>query len=349
MIDSLFPFLRLLAVAALIHAIPCGAAERLRAYGADVAQTSVSGVSSGGYMAVQFHVAFSRIVIGAGVLAAGPYYCAQGSLYLALSRCMAPGEATLLPPTVRLRRFAQVFEATGGIDPLAGLASSRVWLFSGTEDETVTPEVVSALRNWYRTVARNPDLVMVTGVPSGHAMVTQDYGGACETTQKPFIVACRYDAAGALLAHIYGQLAPPGPDARGKLIRFDQSEFAPGSPYGISLDEDGLAFVPDACIGARCRVHIAFHGCRQGMDSIGEEFALHAGYNPWAAANRIIVVYPQVIARYGLGWREGQFSLVLNPRGCWDWWGYTGQGYATKAGAQMRAVRAMLERLGEAR
>ena len=336
---------RIFAVAALLHWGPCGAAERLRVYGADVAQTSVSGVSSGGYMAVQFHVANSRVVMGVGVLAAGPYYCAQGSLYLALTRCMAPWEATPLPPIARLKRFAQVFEATGGIDPLAGIASSRVWLFSGTRDETVTREVVSALRDWYRAVARELNPVMVTGVPAGHAMVTPDYGGACETTREPFINACRYDAAGALLAHIYGPLTPPGPDAPGKLIRFEQREFAPRPPYTISMDEDGFAFVPDACLGAQCRVHIAFHGCGQATESIGEEFALHAGYNRWAAANRLIVLYPQAIARFGAGWHGGIFSFVLNPRGCWDWWGYTGQGYATRAGAQMRAVRAMLERL----
>ena len=36
------------------------AAVRLGAYNADIHQTSVSGISSGGYMAVQLHVAFSR-------------------------------------------------------------------------------------------------------------------------------------------------------------------------------------------------------------------------------------------------------------------------------------------------
>jgi hypothetical protein len=35
----------------------------------------------------------------------------------------------------------------------------------------------------------------------------------------------------------------------------------------------------------------------------------------------------------------------FNPRGCWDWWGYTGAAYHTKDGAQIRAVWAMLERL----
>jgi hypothetical protein len=35
----------------------------------------------------------------------------------------------------------------------------------------------------------------------------------------------------------------------------------------------------------------------------------------------------------------------LNPNGCWDWWGYTGDTYATQAGPQMAAVKAMIEDL----
>ena len=37
----------------------------------DAAGISVSGFSSGGFFAVQFHVAFSKIVMGAGVMAGG--------------------------------------------------------------------------------------------------------------------------------------------------------------------------------------------------------------------------------------------------------------------------------------
>jgi poly(3-hydroxybutyrate) depolymerase len=85
-------------------------------------------------------------------------------------------------------------------------------------------------------------------------------------------------------------------------------------------------------------VHVAFHGCRQGVDAVDERFVRDAGYNRWADTNRLIVLYPQAKARY-VWW-------TFNPRGCWDWWGYTGQNYATKEAAQIRAVLAMVERLG---
>src|SRR5262245_55274416 len=55
---------------------------RLGAYGADITQTSVSGVSSGGAMAMQMHVAHSSIMRGVGVIAGVAYDCADSSLPL---------------------------------------------------------------------------------------------------------------------------------------------------------------------------------------------------------------------------------------------------------------------------
>ncbi|MPV71502.1 hypothetical protein GD429_38360 [Burkholderia sp. BE17] len=45
---------------------------RLPSYDGDIYQTAVSGQSSGGFMAVQFDVAYSSLPKGAGIIAAGP-------------------------------------------------------------------------------------------------------------------------------------------------------------------------------------------------------------------------------------------------------------------------------------
>ena len=50
----------------------------LSGYNVDASQTSVSGLSSGGYMAVQFEVAFSSLVRGAGIIAGGPLLLRPG-------------------------------------------------------------------------------------------------------------------------------------------------------------------------------------------------------------------------------------------------------------------------------
>ena len=125
---------------------------------------------------------------------------------------------------------------------------------------------------------------------------------------------------------------------------FDQRPFVAGRAVDASLASEAYVFVPANCRNGGCRIHVAFHGCRQNAGDIGRRFVDGAGYNGWAASNRIVVLYPQTVRRYGLA--VGSWRWLLNPKGCWDWWGYTGENYHTRDGAQMRAVRAMIEALG---
>jgi poly(3-hydroxybutyrate) depolymerase len=322
----------------LIKMLACAqawAAPPLPPMAADVS-ASVSGVSSGAYMAVQLHVAHSARIKGLGALAGGPYYCAQGSFWTAYYNCMTPGSFAPLPPMAKLRAYTESLSTNGRIDPTSNLASARVWLFSGTRDATVTREVVEGLHAFYS--AYKTMSVILRDKPAGHAMVTEAAGNKeCGATQPPFINDCDYDAAGALLQHLLGPLAPPSASPGGRLASFEQ---APFGGYTISMDDEGYVYIPKACETQRCRVHVAFHGCRQGRGSVQDQFAREAGYNRWADTNRIVVLYPQAIARW---WP------IYNPKGCWDWWGYTGAEYHTKEGAQIRAVTAMLERLSEPR
>src|SRR5512132_1686748 len=92
-----------------------------------------------------------------------------------------------------------------------------------------------------------------------------------------------------------------------------------------------------------CRLHVAFHGCLQNADAVGDAFYGHAGYNEWAEANDIVVLYPQ--AAPVLRRLIGMPLEWPNPEGCWDWWGFTGADFATKSGAQISAVSAMIDRL----
>jgi poly(3-hydroxybutyrate) depolymerase len=299
---------------------------------------TVSGLSSGAYMAVQFHVAHSARVRGAGAVAGGPYYCAQGSLWTAYHNCMRPGAFLPLPSVAALRAETETLAKNARIDPTANLASGRAWLFSGAADETVKREVVEGLYAFYS--AYKTATVIVRHKTAGHAMATEEAGNKdCGAKRSPFINACGYDAAGALLQHLLGPLAPPAAKPGGRLESFDQAPFGGDS---ISMDDEGYVYIPKDCETRRCRVHVAFHGCQQGRGAleVKDQFAREAGYNRWADTNRIVVLYPQAIARW---W------WIYNPNGCWDWWGYTGAQYHTKEGAQIRAVKAMLDRLSEPR
>ncbi|HEV3007839.1 MAG TPA: hypothetical protein VGX52_02255, partial [Burkholderiales bacterium] len=164
----------------LLGASSAISAERLPGTVADTSTFTVSGVSSGGYMAVQMHVAHSSRVSGAGAIAAGPYYCAQGSLWTAFNHCMSPGAWTPLPRLESLKEHADRFAREKLVDPTSNLAQARVWLFSGMRDRTVEPEVVVALERFYTLFNTKP--VLVKNRPAGHAMITVSAGKACGVT-----------------------------------------------------------------------------------------------------------------------------------------------------------------------
>ncbi len=175
---------------------------------------------------------------------------------------------------------------------------------------------------------------------TGHAMITQQYGAECQLTGAPFVNDCDYDGAGLLLQHIYGKLtAPVSGLSAGEILSFDQTSITQEESRGTGLAKVGYLYVPETCAQqVQCRVHVAFHGCRQYAGEVDDVFYRNAGYNQWADNNRIIILYPQTQAT-SLG--------PFNPRGCWDWWGYTGADFAYRNGAQIDAVRSMLEQLSQ--
>lgn len=340
-------------VAALLFALTAGVcaadAEPLTGLNADLNGVSVSGVSSGGYMATQFQVAHSAMVVGAGIFAAGPYDCAEGSVRRALSNCMTPDNSNPVPDVERTLERIRRQVAAGRIDPAEGLSDDRVWVFSGGADHTVERVVVDSLVTLYRAHVADDALDFVTLPDAGHAMISvaAESANACPSTASPFINRCgEFDAAGEMLAHLVGPLESRTTAQAASLRRFDQAPHTrPRTPVDLSMADTAFVYVPRACEAGGCRVHVVFHGCRQGEDAIGLDFVTGAGYNEWAEANALIVLYPQIRARSGFAW--GSWRWVYNPRGCWDWWGYTGNDYPTRDGKQIRAVHSMLQKLAE--
>ncbi|HEX5674918.1 MAG TPA: poly(3-hydroxybutyrate) depolymerase [Azonexus sp.] len=338
---------RLPACALLLFAAGVAAAQPLPRLAASSNDLTVSGISSGGYMAVQFQVAYSSVVRGAGIVAGGPYYCAEGSVRRALGNCMAPSGKDLPPTPDETLKTAKQLAESGRIDPLKHLQDDRVWLLAGGNDKTVLPPVMDALAAFYRATLPGESISFVKVPEAGHAMlsVADPQANACPTSETPFINRCQdVDAAGKLLTHLLGPLQPAATPPAGEMIVFDQRPFVSDRAIDASLSNEGYAFVPASCRNGGCKVHVAFHGCLQNAGEISRRFVDGAGYNGWATSNRIVVLYPQTVRRYGLAW--GSFRWLLNPKGCWDWWGYTGADYHTRDGAQMRAVRAMIETLG---
>lgn len=103
-------------------------------YSVDKSLISVSGLSSGAFFAVQFHVAFSKSIMGVGVIAGGPYYCAQNSLEIALSACTLNPELISVPELVQITYNTA---ATLTIDLPVHMKDDQVYIFSGSRDDVV--------------------------------------------------------------------------------------------------------------------------------------------------------------------------------------------------------------------
>ena len=320
---------RLLVALALV-ASSAQAAAPLPALVIDATKTTVSGLSSGAFMAVQIHVAYSATFhTGAGIVAGGPYDCAQDSLVTATGPCMTHSSSTQVPTLVATTNS---WAGAGSIDPVANLAGSKVYLYSGTQDQTVVQAVMNDLKTYYTSFVPAANIVYKNTLGSGHAMITDDFGGSCGTTATPYVNDCNFDLAGAILQQLYGTLNARNAGAlSGNFVQFDQTAFVSG--HGMA--STGWLYVPAACAaGETCRIHVALHGCLQNAGDVGEQFVRDTGYNRWADTNHLVVLYP-----------ETGTATAANPNSCWDWWGYDSANYARKSGPQMAAIKAMVDHL----
>jgi hypothetical protein len=319
------------ALALLVLSSACvrSADPPLPALKLDPARVAVVGLSSGAYMATQAHLAYSDRLVGAGLIAGGPYGCALGTLKIALGACMT---ATPSPPdAAALAAVARERSSLGAIAPLSGLSGDRVLVLHGRGDLVVAEPVSHAVAGFYRELADSLavplDVEWEGQRDFGHVMPTEAAGGDCAGGKPPYVGRCRFDGAGRVLRHLFPADAnlPPG-KGDGELRRFDQRAYQPEGEDAL-LGDSGYLYVPKRCsAGDDCGLLIAFHGCQQDSDSIGEAFVREAGFNRWADAMALVVLYPQARASY----------LPLNPKACWDWWGYSGPDYDTRKGVQLR-------------
>jgi len=339
-------FLSVLGLLGALSVAPAPAwSEELPRLGITLPATSVSGLSSGAYMAGQIEVAHSKDVVGAGIVAGGPYACAEtasGQLFpywplvlwqnasQAANECMQVSWG--VPDADELVKRAKELAEGEKIDPLSGLADDKVYLFSGDADQTVRRDVVEAAKRFYEAAGVPGANITLVKNQGGHAFLTETEGTACGLSQAPYVSDCDYDQAKAILEWIHGPLAAPSPSPTGQFITFDQSAFNKGVTNGLAAE--GVVYVPADCAShPGCRLHIALHGCEQARETVGDAFIKESGFARYADTNRLVILFPQVTG-----------SLV-NPHGCWDWWGYSDIDYLGKDAPQIQAIWAMAERL----
>src|SRR4051794_39643461 len=176
--------------------------------GGDSKQVSISGVSSGAAMALQYAVAHSSSIIGVGSVAGPSWDCAEGDLARAMQVCMDKQGTPQAKSDV-----ARQFAAAGKIDSLSGnttLTLKRSFVFQSPQDEVVNP----------RSGQANIDfLTALTGVApnvdrghsndgsekAGHGIISPDGTDSCSGTGTTFIRRCGgEDNSAEVLSTIYG-------------------------------------------------------------------------------------------------------------------------------------------------
>ena len=297
---------------------------------------TVSGISAGGAASVQYEYSFSSQVHANGIVAGLPYLCAQGSTMGALTCMSSPYGVDLTTLVFETMVAAQ----EGKIDSLENLKNHTVFIFSGTADTVVAPGTVMLMKQMYTNLNVTKHVSSFFEYPAEHAWVTNSYGNPCNWRGDPYVNNCDFDFAGAFLQKAFKNMNVPWNATRGKYVaasmqEFDQSAYG-ASSYFNSMDETGYVYVPQRCRSskARCHLHINFHGCEQYRTKLGTIYVSQTGLNEWAESNGIVVLYPQAT-----------MSLISNPKGCFDWWGYASQDYAFKAGAQNKIINAISTKL----
>ncbi|MBF0345654.1 MAG: hypothetical protein HQL06_15680 [Nitrospirae bacterium] len=314
-------------------------------------------------MAVQVHVTYASLFNGAAIFSGAPYYhFSKDKLFGAVIKCLnkeirpsdlmndmynmaiakdfeidklitnltdSLNEQIDLPASLN---ETQKMASVGKIDNPSHMASQKVFMYAAGRDTIVAPGFMDMVYKYYLNFVSDNNIKYIKLHNAQHGMPTDNFGKDCDSQELPFINNCKYSGAADALRHIYGKLNPPT-TATGSFVPFNQTEFYSGN----YLCDTGYIYLPTACAKTThppCRLHLVFHGCMQNPEWVGDIFYKRAGYNEWAESNNIIVLYPQT--------KNGN---LINPAGCWDFFGYESPDFYNNQGPQIKAIKAMIDRI----
>ncbi|ODN00441.1 hypothetical protein Ocin01_06257 [Orchesella cincta] len=286
--------------------------RKLEKLNVDPRSVTVTGFSSGGAQAMQFHLAHSSRILGAGIFSGVPYLYGFGRK----REDFFVNDIERFNTTEAIHA-TETYSIVGAIDPVEYLKNSKVYVYHGNRDST---EAVLPLKTF--TNILDPPCC----VTSTFWRPTDNYGGPCGRLNLAnyMVNNCKYNGVYEMYNHLYGgNLTQPLMGSvgtvpiKGEFYYFDQSEFYVwGTPH--SMDKVGFVYVPSECAKKSCRLSFVFHGCLQNRQYFGDKFPRTTGYLEVAELNNIIQVYPQTARSTG---------TPRNPSGCWDWMGFTGEEY----------------------
>lgn len=286
-------------------------------------------------------------------------------LYQAMAVCMANPHSALGASidsngnaTPMNLDFLSSMQSNNQIAPLANISQQRVLIYQGTADHTVNPAMAYKLQEFYTRLGVNDNaLKMVSGDGGAHNFPTdRSDGTACNSEEIPFMANCNRDLAGDVLQHLLNRTMTKTTANMAHLYTVQQV-----SPP-VSVAAYGYLYANDFCLNnpSQCDVHVALHGCEMSdfyddnFEKLYESkvqvshviqvtddelsarvpkmgtliFAQKSGYAEYAEdpANHVMIYFPQT--------QITSANYPGNPKGCWDWYGWTGASYATAQGAE---------------
>jgi len=294
--------------------------------GGNPSDVTISGVSSGAAMAVQYAVAHSGSVAGVGTVAGPAWDCADGSLSRALNDCLCGRHE----PKTRIDA-ARKMAASGKIDALVSgrpQALKQSYAFHSPADMTVVKKSGQVNIDFLKAFVGDNTTVDFGNAAdgsdhAGHGIIAPSGTDSCQAdgNEQTYIRRCGgEDNAGKMFLALFDPTATFDPSKRvsdipdSEVWEFDQQhlieqvkahvgDISPDEALylwayhstrrkNFDMAEKGYIYVPPYCrsAGTKCRVHIALHGCKQKV----KDFATKAGYNNWAEHYRAIIVYPAI-------------------------------------------------------
>ena len=224
--------------------------------------------------------AVPRRALGAGAAAPassprGPYLLRRG-LDAPRARPLHEGRRAKSRPTRLLERTSQL-ALDGAIDPIAGLADDRVWIFHGAAGSVRAQAGRRCARGLLPRARRTRSSVArVEHAGCRPHLPDREFHGAGLRRDRVAVRRQLRARRGARAARSpvrrARRRAAPAPDG---LVEFDQRPYARAVGQRRAWRTAAGCTCRAACApgaGGRCRLHVVFHGCKQGASFVGDAF-----------------------------------------------------------------------------
>jgi hypothetical protein len=255
------------------------------------AAVTVSGISSGGFMAAQLGVIYSDEISGVGTVAGGFYGCASDHFeqmhQLAESNFMNDKALFLLntfnpihravnicmkAPTLAIVNSdrAEAFADQKLIADTKNIKNQKVYIYQGQGDKVVSPKMQKQLKDFYLKMSVPEKNIQLSTSKGGHNFPTDQKNlNACSEQGVPYISSCNKNVAGEILNFLVSpKLVRTKADIRNMHVISQKQDSRPDS-----ISEYGYLVSSQKCLDnpAKCNLHVALHGCEMN-DSFSSAF-----------------------------------------------------------------------------